>query len=87
MTVDHAHDAWQGDGGGFGLGFGITEEIGWNGLPGSPGAYTWGGAYHSTYWVDPAEELVVSYMTQVIPAQGLDDHQRLRALVYQALVD
>ncbi len=87
MTVDHVHDAWQGDGGGFGLGFGITEEIGWSGLPGSPGAYAWGGAYHSTYWVDPAEELVVSYMTQVIPAQGLDDHQRVRALVYQALVD
>lgn len=87
MTVDHVHDAWQGDGGGFGLGFGITEEIGWSGLPGSPGAYAWGGAYHSTYWVDPAEELVVSYMTQVIPAQGLDDHQRLRALIYQALVD
>ena len=87
MTVDHVHDAWQGDGGGFGLGFGITEEIGWSGLPGSPGAYAWGGAYHSTFWVDPAEELVVSYMTQVIPAQGLDDHQRIRALVYQALVD
>lgn len=87
MTVDHVHDAWQGDGGGFGLGFGVTEELGWSGLPGSPGAYTWGGAYHSTYWVDPAEELVVSYMTQVIPAQGLDDHQRIRALVYQALVD
>ena len=87
MTVDHVHDAWQGDGGGFGLGFGITEEIGWNGLPGTPGTYAWGGAYHSTYWVDPAEELVVSYMTQVIPAQGLDDHQRLRALIYQALVD
>ena len=87
MTVDHVHDAWQGDGGGFGLGFGITEEIGWSGLPGSPGTYAWGGAYHSTYWVDPAEELVVSYMTQVIPAQGLDDHQRLRALIYQALVD
>lgn len=88
MTVDHVHDAWTGDGGsGFGLGFGVTEELGWSGLPGSPGAYTWGGAYHSTYWVDPAEELVVSYMTQVLPAQGLDDHQRLRALVYQALVD
>lgn len=87
MTVDHVHDAWQGDGGGFGLGFGVTEEIGWSGLPGSPGSYAWGGAYHSTYWVDPAEELVVSYMTQVIPAQGLDDHQRIRALVYQALVD
>ena len=87
MTVDHVHDAWDGDGGGFGLGFGVAEEIGWDGLPGSPGAYSWGGAYHSTYWVDPAEELVVSYMTQALPAYGLDDHQRLRALVYQALVD
>ena len=90
MTVDHIREAWDdtwGGGSGFGLGFGVTKEIGWNGLPGSPGAYTWGGAYHSTYWVDPAEELVVSYMTQVIPAQGLDDHQRLRALVYQALTD
>ena len=28
MTVDLVHDAWHGDGGGFGLGFGITEEIG-----------------------------------------------------------
>ena len=65
----------------------LREEIGWSGLPGSPGSYAWGGNYHSTYWVDPVEELMVSYMTQVIPAQGLDDHQRLRALVYQALVD
>ena len=86
MTVDHVHDAWQGDGGGFGLGFGITEEIGWSGLPGSPGAYA-------------GEEPIIprtgrsgggtggSYMTQFIPAAGLDDHQRIRALVYQALVD
>jgi hypothetical protein len=31
------------------------------------------------------EELVVVYFTQVIPARGLDDHAKLRALVYQAL--
>ena len=65
----------------------LREEIGWSGLPGSPGSYAWGGNYHSTYWVDPVAELMVSYMTQVIHAQGLDDHQRLRALIYQALVD
>ena len=44
-----------------------------------------GGAYHSTYWVDPVEDLVVVYFTQVIPATGLDDFARVRALVYQAL--
>jgi CubicO group peptidase (beta-lactamase class C family) len=49
------------------------------------GEYGWGGAYHSTYWVDPQERLVVVYMTQLIPAQQVDDHARLRALLYQAL--
>jgi hypothetical protein len=33
------------------------------------------------------EELVVVYLTQLIPARGLDDQGRLRALVYQAIED
>lgn len=39
------------------------------------------------YWADPKEELVVVYFTQLIPARNVDDHAKLRALVYQALVD
>ena len=54
---------------------------------GTEGAYGWGGAYHSTFWVDPEEELVVSYVTQLIPAGNLDDHGKIRALIYQAIVD
>ena len=46
-----------------------------------------GGAYHSTYWVDPVEQLVVVYLTQVIPAAGLDDHSNLRTLIYSAITD
>ena len=42
-------------------------------------------ANHSTYWVDPAEDLVVVYMPQVIPSGSLDDQNKLRALVYPAL--
>ena len=56
-------------------------------LPGSEGEFGWGGAYHSTYWVDPVEDLVVVYFTQVIPAYGLDDHGKIRTLVYQAIED
>jgi CubicO group peptidase (beta-lactamase class C family) len=76
-------------GGGFGLGFRVVEDLGTgtNGLPGSEGFYAWGGAYHTTYWIDPVENLVVSYMTQVIPAQGMDDHQKLQALIYAAIDD
>lgn len=72
---------------GFGLGFSVLEDLGRRGEPGTVGEFGWGGAYHTTYWIDPAEELVVVYMTQVIPAGGLDDHAKLRALVYAALVE
>ncbi len=86
MTTDHMRDIPYGrDGRGFGLGFTVATDLGARGILGSVGDYGWGGAYHSHYWVDPAEELVVVYFTQVIPAWGLDDHGKLRALVYQAL--
>lgn len=90
MTIDHLPEGvkfpWS-NGTGFGLGFSIGLNIGASGNPGSIGQYGWGGAYHSTYWVDPSEDLVVVYFTQVRPADGLDDHDKLRALVYQAIID
>jgi CubicO group peptidase (beta-lactamase class C family) len=87
MTVDHLGDLTFDDGEGFGLGFYVIEDLGARGEPGSVGEYGWGGAYHSQYWVDPAEQLVVVYMTQLIPAGNLDDTRKVRALVYQAIVD
>ncbi|MGI9627307.1 MAG: serine hydrolase domain-containing protein [Longimicrobiales bacterium] len=85
MTVNHIGDLLGPNGTGFGLGFQVLEDLGARGSPGTIGEFGWGGAYHSTYWVDPAEELVVVYFTQLIPAGGLDDHGKLRALVYQAI--
>lgn len=87
MTSDHLDGIDFRPGQGFGLGFYVIKDVGARGAPGTVGEFGWGGAYHSTYWVDPAEKLVVVYMTQLIPAGGLDDHSRLRALVYQALAD
>ncbi|MBL6655792.1 MAG: beta-lactamase family protein [Flavobacteriaceae bacterium] len=89
MTVDHLGGidySWQ-NGMGFGLGYSISKDLGLRGELGSVGEFGWGGAYHSSYWVDPKEELVVVYFTQVIPIQNVDDHQKLRALVYQAIID
>ena len=87
MTVDHVQEAGPWDGQGFGLGFSVVEDLGDQSVPGSVGSYGWGGAYHSNYWVDPVEELVVAYMVQLIPARGLDDRAKLEALVYQAIVE
>lgn len=90
MTTSH-HDGtgslFAGEGRGFGLGFWVVEDVGARGVPGSVGEYGWGGAYHSTYWVDPAEEMLVVYITQLLPALGLDDQAYLRAMVYGAITD
>jgi CubicO group peptidase (beta-lactamase class C family) len=88
MTTNHVGDLfpWT-EGTGFGLGFSVLEDLGERGQPGSLGEFGWGGAYHSTYWVDPSEELVVVYLTQLIPSRDLDDADRLRALVYAAILD
>ena len=71
---------------GFGLGFSVTTDLGDRGVLGSEGEYGWGGAYHSNYWVNPAEKLLVVYFTQVDPIT-LDDHQKLKALIYQSIID
>jgi CubicO group peptidase (beta-lactamase class C family) len=76
-----------GKGQGFGLGFSIHLAPGESGIMGSVGDFGWGGAYHSVYWADPTEELAVVYFTQLIPANDLDDHKKLRNLVYQAIID
>ena len=87
MTVGHTGDMPFRPGQSFGLGFSVVEDPAALGLPASVGEFGWGGAYHSTYWVDPAEEMVVVYLTQIIPAGDIDDHGKLRALVHQAIID
>ena len=85
MTSNHLRGLAFSDGQGFGLGFSVVTDLGARGTPGSIGEFGWGGAYHSTYWVDPKEQMVVVYLTQLIPAGDVDDHAKVRALLYAAL--
>ena len=87
MISDHLGGVAFRPGQGFGLGFSVTHDPAATGLPGSVGEFGWGGAYHSTYWADPQEDLVVVYLTQIIPAINLDDQQKIRTMVYQAIID
>ena len=91
MTVNHVGTLFAergpADAGmGFGLGFDVVKDLGQNGRYGTEGAFGWGGAYHTTYWVDPHEKLVALLMTQLMPAGGSDLHGRFRTLVYQSIV-
>ncbi len=88
MVTNHIADIpfwWEGIR--FGLGFATVEELGGRGMLGSVGEFSWGGAYHSTYWVDPNEDMVVVYFTQLLPAINIDDHSKLRTLIYQSIID
>jgi CubicO group peptidase (beta-lactamase class C family) len=88
MTVSHLGEvkySW-GSGIGFGLGFSVCEDLGDRGVPGSVGEYGWGGAYGSSYWVDPKEDMVIVYFKQLTPTNNLDDQSKLRTLIYQAIV-
>jgi CubicO group peptidase (beta-lactamase class C family) len=87
MTTSHLGTISYNAGQGFGLGFYVVEDLGARGTPGSEGEFGWGGAYHTTYWVDPREQLVVVHLTQLVPAGDVDDQAKVRALVYQAVVD
>jgi CubicO group peptidase (beta-lactamase class C family) len=87
MTADHVGPIYTSPGNGFGLGFWVTKELGKTGEPGTIGAFGWGGAYHTTYWVDPAEKLVAVFMTQLMPATGSDAQAKFKALVYQSIVE
>ena len=87
MTVNHLAEISFRPGQGFGLGFSVVTDLGARGVLGSLGEFGWAGAYHSTYWVDPEEELVAVYLTQLIPAIDMDDQNKFRALLYQAIID
>ena len=87
MTIDSLLGITFRPGQGFGLGFSVVKDVGQYGALSSVGEYGWGGAYHSNYWVDPKEQLVVIYMTQLLPAGNIDDYGKLRAGVYSSIVD
>lgn len=68
----------------FGLGFQVIEDIGANGEIGSSGVYSWGGAFNTSYWIDPQEQMFGVIMTQIRPTES-DITSRFKTLVYQAL--
>lgn len=85
MTRDHVDSLYRGPEWGFGLGFEVLLDPGKAAEYGEAGRWGWGGAYHSSYWVDPEHELVGVLMVQLMPATGSTLQSRFRTLVYAML--
>jgi len=72
---------------GFGLGFAVTLDTTRTMLPGSIGDYSWGGAASTYFWIDPKEELITIFMTQLMPSTTYTIRRELRTLVYSAFTE
>ncbi|MBN7771519.1 beta-lactamase family protein [Marinobacter daepoensis] len=72
-------------GSGFGLGFSVKTDVAKSATIGSEGEFGWGGLASTSFFVDPREDLVVIFMTQLMPSSSYPIRQQLRTLVYGAL--
>ncbi len=82
-TGSFSESAYEGVG--FGLGFATKVDAVRNGHPASVGSYLWGGLASTLFWVDPVEELVVIFMTQLMPSSTFNFRGQLENIVYAAL--
>ena len=74
-----------------GVGFGLTMAVGLGQVEtqaiGSKGDFYWGGAASTIFWVDPAEDLIVIFMTQLMPSGTFNFRGQLKSIVYSAIID
>ena len=84
-TPVHSETSYEGIG--FGLGFSVVLDPATAKAACSPGELSWGGAASTAFWIDPVEDIVVVFMTQVMPSSTYPIRRELRSLVYQAIID
>lgn len=72
---------------GFGLGFATTMDPVPTMMLGSAGDFFWGGAASTAFWVDPAEDLIAIFMTQLIPSSAYPVRREFKTMVYAAIED
>lgn len=75
------------DGVGFGLGVSVTIDPVKTRVPGNVGEFGWGGAASTAFWVDPVDQLVAQFFTQLLPSRTHPIRREFRQLVSQALLD
>ncbi len=86
LSLESSFSETRYEGMGFGLGFYVNVDPPRAQVPSSLGEYGWGGMASTAFWVDPAEELTVVFMTQLVPSSALSIRGELKSIVYGAIV-
>jgi CubicO group peptidase (beta-lactamase class C family) len=74
------------EGVGFGLGFATTLDTVKSGSI-AAGDFYWGGAASTIFWVDDVEDLVVVFMTQLMPSGAFNFRGQLKSIIYSSIVE
>ncbi len=86
MTMDHIGEEFA-PGYGFGLGVRVCVDLAHGQQIGSKGEYGWAGAANTYFFIDPKEELIGIFMTQLSPFGFYPSADDFKVAVYQAIVD
>ena len=71
----------------FGLGFQVVVEKSSGRTPSNIGTFSWGGAFATSYWVDPKEKMVMLFYRQLQNTSKGEMAEKFRTMVYAALND
>lgn len=83
MLVDHLPDLDMD----FGLGFGLETEKNDYRSPASLGSFSWGGAFSTSYWADPRENLIGLLYTNIYNNPYGNIAEKFKVLTYQSIID
>lgn len=86
MTMNQIGDLSRGDDK-FGLGFQVVTERGSARTPSQAGTFSWGGAFATSYWVDPKEKMVFLLYRQLQSSTHGDVGEKFRSMTYAAIND
>ncbi|HVV55555.1 MAG TPA: serine hydrolase domain-containing protein [Mucilaginibacter sp.] len=81
----HPNIGSHADANGFGFGFFIVSKEGSKYGPIQEGAYSWGGVFSTSYWVDPKEDMIVLAYEQMWGPYVANTGKAFAPLVYGAL--
>lgn len=70
---------------GFGLGFATTIDPAATMTPSSKGDFFWGGMFSTAFFVDPTENLIMIFMTQLMPSSTYPIRRELKTMIHAAL--
>jgi CubicO group peptidase (beta-lactamase class C family) len=70
---------------GFGLGFASIVDPAATMTPCSRGEYFWGGMYSTAFFVDPVEDIIMIFMTQLMPSSSYPIRREIKTMLYAAL--